>query len=52
MDAAAATPAALREKAKQYRDLVRLISDQRIVDALMTLADEYDERANRLEREG
>ena len=50
MDAAADTPAALREKAKHYREMVRRISDQRIIDALLTLAAEYETQADRLER--
>ena len=36
-----ASPAELREKAARYREMIALVSDQRIIDALNSLADEY-----------
>jgi hypothetical protein len=47
-----ATPAELREKALHYREMVAIVADQRIIDALESLADEYEEMAERLERGG
>ncbi|HEX3576646.1 MAG TPA: hypothetical protein VHU42_18765 [Rhodopila sp.] len=47
-----ATPAELREKALHYREMVAIVVDQRIIDALESLADEYDAMADRLEQAG
>jgi hypothetical protein len=44
-----ATPAELREKALHYRELVAIVLDQRIIDALESLADEYEAMADRLD---
>ncbi|WP_428492683.1 hypothetical protein [Rhodopila sp.] len=44
-----ATPVDLRAKAERYRAMVSLVSDQRIVDALISLAEEYEAAALGLE---
>ncbi len=49
--AAPATPAELREKANRYRALAIQITDERTMDALLELANEYDEMADRLDME-
>jgi hypothetical protein len=47
----ALTPAELRAKAERYRDMVRLATDERIIEALRQLANEYDAAAEMLEKE-
>lgn len=46
---APATAAELRAKAEHYRNMVSMVSDQRIIDALVSLADEYEALALSLE---
>ncbi|WP_428531624.1 hypothetical protein [Rhodopila sp.] len=46
---APATPAGLRAKAEHYRAMVSKVSDQRIIDALTSLAEEYEAAALGLE---
>jgi hypothetical protein len=46
---AASRPEQLREKALRYRAMTVLVSDQRLVDALSSLADEYEALADRVE---
>jgi hypothetical protein len=41
----------LREKARRYREMRRLVTDQRLIDALSTLADEYEALATKLDGE-
>ena len=48
---APATPGELRAKAEHYRDMVSIVSDQRIIDALISLADEYEALALSLEKQ-
>jgi hypothetical protein len=48
----APTPAELREKAMRYREMVLIVSDQRLVDALISLAEEYEALAERIENAG
>lgn len=48
---APATPAELRAKVQHYREM-SIVSDQRIIDALISLADEYEALASRLEGQG
>ena len=43
------TPVDLRAKAAQYRAMVAMVSDQRIIDALISLAEEYEAAARGLE---
>jgi hypothetical protein len=45
----ASKPDKLREKALRYRAMMVLVSDQRLVDALSSLADEYEALAERVE---
>ena len=45
------SPADLRGKAARYRLLSMRATDQRLIEALNSLADEYDALAERLERE-
>jgi hypothetical protein len=45
------TPAGLREKAEHYRALVFTISDPRTIDALHSLAAEFEAQADRLEKD-
>ena len=47
-----ARAADLRAKAQHYREMVTRVLDQRIIDALNSLADEYEAIAERLENEG
>jgi hypothetical protein len=49
---APATPADLRAKAEHYREMVTMVSDQRIIDALISLAEEYEATALSLESRG
>ena len=44
-----ATPAELRDKAVHYREMILMVSDQRIIDALRSLAEDYEALAKRLE---
>jgi hypothetical protein len=44
------TPAHLRERATRYRQMARSFSDQPAVDALLSLAAEYEAMAERMER--
>jgi hypothetical protein len=44
------TPARLRKRAMQYRAMVTKIIDQQVIDALNSLAAEYEELADHLER--
>jgi hypothetical protein len=44
------TPDELREKALRYRGMVLIVSDQRLVDALIALAEEYEALAERMEK--
>jgi hypothetical protein len=46
----APTPAELREKALRYRGMVLSVSDQRIIDALISMAEEYEALANHIEK--
>jgi hypothetical protein len=46
----APTPAELREKALRYRAMMALVSDKRLVDALNSLAEEYEALAERAEK--
>jgi hypothetical protein len=46
------TAAELRAKARRYRELARTATDKRLENALMSLADEYDALAKKLERDG
>jgi hypothetical protein len=43
------TPAELREKAARYRAMVQFITDRRTVDALQSLAAEYEALADLIE---
>jgi hypothetical protein len=45
------TPAGLRKKAERYRALTSTISDPRTIDALHTLAAEFEAQADRLEKD-
>ena len=45
------TPAQLRERATRYRELVAKITDPRVVDALNSLAAEYEALADHLEQQ-
>jgi hypothetical protein len=45
------TPAELREKAARYRAMATVIIDQRTVDALQSLAAEYEALADQIERD-
>jgi hypothetical protein len=45
----ASKPDELREKALRYRAMIVLVSDQRLVDALNSLAEEYEALAERAE---
>jgi hypothetical protein len=49
--AAPITPAGLRKKAEHYRTLTSTISDPRTIDALHTLAAEFEAQADRLEKD-
>jgi hypothetical protein len=51
MESLPATPSKLRQRAMHYREMVRGISDPRIIDALKSLADEYEAAADRMETE-
>ncbi len=44
------TPDELREKALRYRGMVLIVSDQRLVDALISLAEEYEALAEQMEK--
>ncbi len=44
-----ATPAELRDKATHYREMILMVSDQRIIDALRSLAEDYEALAEQLE---
>jgi hypothetical protein len=44
------TPAELRRRAQHYRDLRRIVTDRRMLDALTALANEYEATAERLEQ--
>ena len=46
------TPEELREKAARYRMMANQTSDLRLIEALLTLADEYEAVAKRLENVG
>jgi hypothetical protein len=46
------TPAGLRDRAARYREMLSLVSDQRIISALISLAEEYEALAERMERQG
>ena len=46
------TPTELREKAERYRALTSTISDPRTIDALHSLAAEFEAQADRLEKDG
>jgi hypothetical protein len=46
------TPAGLRDRAARYRNMLFLVSDPRIISALISLAEEYETLAERLERQG
>jgi hypothetical protein len=46
------TPTELREKAERYRALTSTISDAQTIDALHTLAGEFEALADRLEKDG
>jgi hypothetical protein len=48
--AEAPTATELREKAMRYRAMVKIVADQRIVDALSTLAREYEALAELMEQ--
>jgi hypothetical protein len=50
--AAPITPCGLREKAQRYRALAFKISDPQTIDALHTLAGEFEAQADRLEKDG
>lgn len=39
----------LREKALRYRGMVLVVSDQRLVDALISLAEEYEALAEHID---
>jgi hypothetical protein len=43
-------PDELREKALRYRGMVLIVSDQRLVDALISLAEEYEALAEHIEK--
>lgn len=43
-------PDQLRAKAAPYRAMVRLAYDERVIKALLELADEYEATADRLEK--
>jgi hypothetical protein len=49
--AAPMTPAGLRKKAEHYRALACTISDPRTIDALQSLAAEFEKQADRLEQD-
>jgi hypothetical protein len=49
--AAPMTPAGLRKKAEHYRTLASTISDPRTIDALQSLAVEFEAQADRLEKD-
>ena len=51
MESPTVPPAVLRQKAVQYREMVRGISDPRTIEALETLADEYEAVADGVESE-
>ncbi len=40
----------LREKALRYRGMVLIVSDQRLIDALISLAEEYEALAEHMEK--
>jgi hypothetical protein len=42
------TPDELREKALRYRGMVLTVSDQRLIDALISLAEEYEALAEHM----
>jgi hypothetical protein len=44
------TPDELRQKALRYRGMVLIVSDQRLVDALISLAEEYEALAEHMEK--
>jgi hypothetical protein len=44
------TPDQLREKALRYRGMVLIVSDQRLVDSLISLAEEYEALAEHMEK--
>ena len=44
------TPSSLRERARRFREISRTVTDGRSIVALLTLADEYDAYALRLEQ--
>jgi hypothetical protein len=46
------TAADLREKATRYRAMVHLVTDLRLINALLSLATEYEAFAERIERDG
>jgi hypothetical protein len=46
------TAADLREKATRYRAMVHLVTDLRLINALLSLATEYEALAERIERDG
>jgi hypothetical protein len=46
------TPDELRRKAARYRDMLAHVSDKRLIDALKTLAQEYEALADRLDQAG
>jgi hypothetical protein len=48
--AEAVTAIELREKAMRYRAMVKIVADQRIIDALVGLAKEYEALAEFLEK--
>jgi hypothetical protein len=46
-----ATPVELRGRAARYRQMTLMVTDQRIIDALISLADECEAIAERVEME-
>ena len=50
MDNSAATPTELRERARRYREMVRMVADQRVIDALISIAEEYETVADQIEK--
>jgi hypothetical protein len=44
-------PADLREKAERYRAMANSVSDQRLIEALLSLASEYEALAKRVEKD-
>jgi hypothetical protein len=44
------TPAEMRKRALRYRQMATTLLDQRTIDALISLAEEYEEMAERMEQ--